>query len=102
MTPDPFLIFLSLILSSDITITLGVREKAIYLMRLLVRRYSASEEKFWRDLIFSEEKRRLYTTAPWSGGYRWFESPNIIPIEHYRRPTPAELEHPTARMDHVK
>ena len=32
----------------------------------------------------------------------WAESPNIIPIEHYRRPTPAELEHLTARMDHVK
>jgi hypothetical protein len=66
-------------------------------MGLLGRRYSASEEKFWHDLIFSEEKRRLYTTAAWSGGYRWFESPNITPIEYYRRPTPTELEHLTGQ-----
>jgi hypothetical protein len=61
-------------------------------MGLLGRRYSASEEKFWRDLIFSEEKRRLYTTAAWSGGYRWFESPNITPIEYYAKSAFATIE----------
>jgi hypothetical protein len=22
--------------------------------------------------------------SPWTGGYRWFASPNIVPLEHYR------------------
>jgi hypothetical protein len=59
-------------------------------MGLLVRRYSESDEKFWRDLIFPEEKRRLHTSDPWKGGYRWFQSPNITPIETYRRAQLAE------------
>jgi hypothetical protein len=23
---------------------------------------------------------------PWYGGYRWFKSPNVVPIEKYRKP----------------
>jgi hypothetical protein len=42
------------------------------------------DEAFLRRIIFPEEDRRLYTTAPWHGGYRWFRSPNIIPIEQWR------------------
>lgn len=22
--------------------------------------------------------------SPWTGGFRWFASPNIVPLEHYR------------------
>jgi hypothetical protein len=25
------------------------------------------------------------TNAPWSGGFRWFRSPNVIDLEKYRR-----------------
>jgi hypothetical protein len=57
----------------------------------LVRRYSESEEAFYRNLIFPEEERRQFTTTTWDGNFRWFRSPNIIPIEKYRRPTPAVL-----------
>lgn len=38
-----------------------------------------------RDWTFPEEDRHLYTTAPWTGGFRWFRSANVIPLEQYRR-----------------
>ena len=41
------------------------------------------DEAFLRRLIRPEEDRRR-TTVPWSGGYRWFRSPNVIPIEQWR------------------
>ena len=42
------------------------------------------EEAFMRTVVFPEEDRRLFTTAPWDGGYRWFRSVNIVPLEKYR------------------
>jgi hypothetical protein len=33
----------------------------------------------------TEEDRRLFTTAPWKGEYRWFRSPNVICLEKYRQ-----------------
>ena len=40
------------------------------------------EDAFWRKLILPQEDRK----TPWDGkGYRWFRSPNIIPIEQWRR-----------------
>jgi hypothetical protein len=44
-----------------------------------------SDEAFLRSVIFPEEERRLYTSVPWCGGYRWFKSENVICFEHYRR-----------------
>jgi hypothetical protein len=32
------------------------------------------DEAFLRRLIFPEEDRHLFTTAPWRGGYRWFRA----------------------------
>ena len=44
------------------------------------------EEAFMRSLIRPEEdRRRLYPTVPWQGGFRWFRSPNVVPIERYRQ-----------------
>jgi hypothetical protein len=44
------------------------------------------EETFWRKLILpEEEKLRLDPGHRWQGGFRWFRSPNIIPIERWRR-----------------
>jgi hypothetical protein len=43
------------------------------------------EETFMRTIVFPEEDRRLFTTAPWKGEYRWFRSPNVICSEKYRR-----------------
>jgi hypothetical protein len=31
-----------------------------------------------------EDRRRLHPGVPWNGGYRWFRSPNVIPLERYR------------------
>jgi hypothetical protein len=42
-------------------------------------------EDFLRRYKWCEEDRCLFTTQPWTGGFRWFRSPNVIPIEHYRR-----------------
>jgi hypothetical protein len=50
----------------------------------LVRVYSEKEVTFWQRLILPEEDRR----SVWRGGYRYFRSPNVIPIEWYRRVGP--------------
>jgi hypothetical protein len=48
------------------------------------------DDQFWQALVPPEEDRAEYTTAPWTGGYRWFRSPNVICLERYRRePCPA-------------
>ena len=44
------------------------------------------DEAFMRSLIRPEEdRRRRYPTIPWEGGFRWFRSPNVVPIERYRQ-----------------
>jgi hypothetical protein len=52
------------------------------------------DNEFWRNIVFPEEERCLYTSAPWNGGYRWFKSENVICIEHYRKPQSATGERP--------
>ena len=42
------------------------------------------DETFMWTIVFPEEDRRLFTTAPWKGEYRWFRSPNVVCLEHYR------------------
>jgi hypothetical protein len=51
----------------------------------LIRRYDKSTEEFHRQFTWSQEDRSKRTNQPWPGGYRWFKSPNITPIEYYRR-----------------
>jgi hypothetical protein len=46
-------------------------------------REGRDEDAFWRKLILPEEDRLANGTV-YRGGYRWFRSPNIIPIERYR------------------
>jgi hypothetical protein len=43
-------------------------------------------EEFWRQIVPPEEDRTLFTTALWRGEFRWFRSPNVVALEHYRRP----------------
>jgi len=47
-----------------------------------------------RAWTFPEEDRAQFTTAPWRGEYRWFRSPNVICIEHWRR-RKAQAKHTT-------
>jgi hypothetical protein len=42
-------------------------------------------KSFMRRFVVPEEDRHLFTARPWDGEYRWFRSPNVIPIERYRR-----------------
>ena len=45
---------------------------------------SGQEDEFLRSLTFPEEERAQWTSAPWRGEFRWFRSPNVIPLEKYR------------------
>ena len=43
------------------------------------------EDEAWlRQLVLSEEDRRT-RNVPSSTCYRWFRSPNVVCLEHYRR-----------------
>ena len=42
------------------------------------------DEAFLRALVVPEEDRRQFTAAPWRGEFRWFRSPNVVPIERWR------------------
>ncbi len=45
------------------------------------------EDEFWRKFALPEEDRLLLDPGyTWAGiGYRWFRSPNVVPIEQWRR-----------------
>jgi hypothetical protein len=58
---------------------------------MLPSRISDKEHTFWRRLVLPQEDRR----TTWAGvGYRWFRSPNVICLEHYRAKT--EVRHKDA------
>ena len=46
------------------------------------KRYSVKEEEFWRRKTLPVEDRDGF--IPWDGSFRWFRSPNVTAIEHYR------------------
>jgi hypothetical protein len=50
----------------------------------VTQRQTEDEETFWRKLILPEEEH-LRMGKPWTGGYRWFRSPNVVPIEQWRK-----------------
>jgi hypothetical protein len=43
------------------------------------------EHELLRQVTIPEEDRAKYTSAQWSGEYRWFRSPNVICLEKVRR-----------------
>src|SRR6516164_7501161 len=43
------------------------------------RRTAEEDEAFLRQLVIPEEdRRRRFPTSVWTGGYRWFRSPNVL------------------------
>jgi len=43
------------------------------------------DEAFMRSLTRCEEDRRhLHPGTAWNGGFRWFRSANVIPLEKFR------------------
>jgi hypothetical protein len=54
-------------------------------MAVLIRRYTKQTEEFHRQFTLAQEDRMQHTDSPHAGGYRWFRSANITPIEYYRR-----------------
>ena len=42
------------------------------------------EEAFLRKLVLPQEDCRRLGVS-WTGGYRWFRSPNVVCLEHYCR-----------------
>jgi hypothetical protein len=55
----------------------------------LPRRYTPDHEQLLRTLIFAEEDRHLFTREQWSTGFRWYRTPNVVCLEHYRPFPPA-------------
>jgi hypothetical protein len=53
---------------------------------MIEKRFTVREDTFWQKLVLPEEDRKRLLGVEWRGGYRWFRSANIVPIEHYRRP----------------
>jgi hypothetical protein len=46
------------------------------------RTRTKEEEAFWQRRILPQEDRDW----PWDGiGYRWFRSPNVVALEHFKR-----------------
>jgi hypothetical protein len=43
------------------------------------------DETSMRRITFAEEDRHRYTSTPWRGGFRWFRSENVVPMERWRR-----------------
>jgi hypothetical protein len=52
-------------------------------IRELLDRYD-EEHAFLRQFVIPEEDRPAFTSAKWSGEYRWFKSPNIVCLEKAR------------------
>jgi hypothetical protein len=43
------------------------------------------DEAYMRSLTRCEEdRRRLHPDIEWCGGFRWFRSVNVIPLERFR------------------
>jgi len=54
-------------------------------MARLTPRYSQQQLETLLLCIYPEEDRRKYTAQKWSGrGFRWYRTPNVVCIEHYR------------------
>jgi hypothetical protein len=45
------------------------------------------DEAFLRTLVLPEEERRRFTSVPYTGGWRWFKSPNVVDLVAYRAKT---------------
>jgi hypothetical protein len=43
------------------------------------------EHEFLRQCTVPEEDRAQYTSAKWSGEYRWFRADNVVCLEKVRR-----------------
>jgi hypothetical protein len=42
-------------------------------------------EAFMRSITWCQEDLMTrHPGVPWNGGYRWFKSPNIIPLERFK------------------
>jgi hypothetical protein len=58
----------------------------------VIHKHAPEDEAFLRSIIFAEEDRYRYCSKSYNGGYRWFRNSNIIPIEHWRRPSPKRTD----------
>jgi hypothetical protein len=51
----------------------------------MLQAHQDEDDVFLQQLVLSEEDRkRLYPTTKWTGGYRWFRSDNVIKLEDYQ------------------
>jgi hypothetical protein len=63
----------------------------------LIKRYSEEEAHLFQSMMSPQEDLPPGTWAKYGGAYRWFRSPNIVCIEHYRPAAmPAQRTKPAA------
>jgi hypothetical protein len=60
-----------------------MKDPSLLTRSTLIRVYG--DDSFLREIIPPFEDRNKFTSLPWTGGYRWFRSSNVIPIEHFTR-----------------
>jgi hypothetical protein len=57
-------------------------------MEPAIARNGKEDGTFWRKMLMAEEKRLpLFPMTARPGGYRWFQSENVVCIEHFRNHT---------------
>lgn len=71
---------------------------------MVEKRFKVKEEEFWRRMILPVEECLRYGLTKPSGAYRWFKSPNVVAIEHYRAAKPKSAPRLKASLyiDHTK
>jgi hypothetical protein len=52
----------------------------------MLHRYVEDEDEvlFRKYALCEEERLRRHPATVWTGGYRWFCSENVVPLERYR------------------
>jgi hypothetical protein len=53
-------------------------------VRLTSPNADPGDDAVMQAITFPEEDRHLFTAAGWQGEYRWFRSPNVVPLEQWR------------------
>jgi hypothetical protein len=59
---------------------------------MIVKKYSAEDEAFYRGLKLPVEDVPPGTPAGVEGAFRWFRSPNIVCLEQYQRSRAAPIQ----------
>jgi hypothetical protein len=63
---------------------------------VIEKRFKEKDETLWQHLTLPVEECLRYGIAKPAGTYRWFKSPNVVALEHFRRAGGTKPEPPKA------